>query len=81
VDYGDASIALEQEWIAVEELLELGEIIQHEHLRRRSQRDITIADLTGVAVQDIAIAELVLSRLQGSSKGTEEEKMKTTGRI
>ena len=39
-------------------------LIEHAEVRRKSQNDITIADLTGVAVQDIAIAELAVHRLQ-----------------
>jgi ornithine cyclodeaminase/alanine dehydrogenase-like protein (mu-crystallin family) len=50
--------------IRPENLVELGEAIQNKRLRRRIEPDITIADLTGVAVQDIAIAELALVRLQ-----------------
>jgi ornithine cyclodeaminase/alanine dehydrogenase-like protein (mu-crystallin family) len=39
-------------------------VLEHIELRRRGQNDITIADLTGVAVQDIAITELALHGLQ-----------------
>jgi ornithine cyclodeaminase len=62
--YGDASFAIAERLIRQENLVELGEAIQNENLRRRIEPDITIADLTGVAVQDIAIAELVLTRLR-----------------
>ena len=61
--YGDSAAALEQGWIAREDLVELGQLIQHGQLGRQSPADLTIADLTGVAVQDIAIAELALERL------------------
>jgi ornithine cyclodeaminase len=64
--FGDSSFALAQGWIALEELVELGQLIQHEELRQRNEQDITIADLTGIAVQDIAIAELALTRLRSS---------------
>jgi ornithine cyclodeaminase/alanine dehydrogenase-like protein (mu-crystallin family) len=50
--------------IKADDLIELGRVIEHPELRRRSQDDITIADLTGVAVQDIAIAELALHGLR-----------------
>lgn len=63
LQYGDASFAIADGWIRPENLVELGEAIQSENLRRRVESDITIADLTGVAVQDMAIAELVLARL------------------
>jgi ornithine cyclodeaminase len=62
--YGDSALALEQGLIQLQDLVELGRVIQDASLRRRSGRDITIADLTGVAVQDMAIAELALQGLQ-----------------
>jgi len=63
-NFGDSSYALEQGLIRMEDLVELGRVIQDPSLRRRSEQDISIADLTGVAVQDMAIAELALQRLQ-----------------
>jgi ornithine cyclodeaminase len=62
--YGDSAFALEQGLIRLQDLVELGRVIQDPSLRRRSEGDITIADLTGVAVQDMAIAELALQGLQ-----------------
>jgi ornithine cyclodeaminase len=60
--YGDSAFALEQGVIEMGDLVELGRVIQ-DPARRRSEQDISIADLTGVAVQDMAIAELALQRL------------------
>jgi ornithine cyclodeaminase len=40
-------------------LVELGRVIMDEKLRRRSDDEITVADLTGVAVQDIQISKAV----------------------
>ena len=62
--YGDSAFALEQGLIETRDLVELGRVIQDPALRRRSAQDISIADLTGVAVQDMAIAELALQRLR-----------------
>lgn len=62
--YGDASFAIAEGWLRPENLVELGDAIQNEKLRQHIELDITIADLTGVAVQDIAIAELALTRLK-----------------
>ena len=62
--YGDSSFALEQGLIRMQDLVELGRVIQDPSLRRQSEQDISIADLTGVAVQDMAIAELALQGLQ-----------------
>jgi ornithine cyclodeaminase len=61
--YGDSAFALEQGLIEMRNLVELGRVIQEPALRRRSEQEITIADLTGVAVQDMAIAELALQGL------------------
>ena len=62
--YGDSSFALELGLIREQDLVELGRVIQDPSVRRRSDQDISIADLTGVAVQDMAIAELALQSLQ-----------------
>jgi ornithine cyclodeaminase len=62
--YGDSAAALAQGLISAVDLIELGQIIEHPELGRGSARDISIADLTGVAVQDMAIAELALQSLQ-----------------
>ena len=48
-----------------ERLVELGHVISGEAPSRSDQAQITIADLTGVAVQDIAIATAVLKPLLG----------------
>lgn len=44
-------------------LVELGAVLGGTALGRQGDSDITIADLTGVAVQDIAIAKAVLAQL------------------
>jgi ornithine cyclodeaminase/alanine dehydrogenase-like protein (mu-crystallin family) len=41
-------------------------VIEEPSLRRRSEQDISLADLTGVAVQDMAIAELALQGLRNA---------------
>ena len=62
--FGDSAFALEQGLIRIQDLVELGRVIQDSSLRRQSADQISIADLTGVAVQDMAIAELALQGLQ-----------------
>jgi ornithine cyclodeaminase len=62
--FGDSSYAIQAGLIAQADLIELGEIIQDRSLGRRDAAQITIADLTGVAVQDIQIANLALRRLK-----------------
>jgi ornithine cyclodeaminase len=61
--FGDSSYAIQQALIAQADLIELGEIVQDRSLGRRNAAQITIADLTGVAVQDIKIAQLALRSL------------------
>jgi ornithine cyclodeaminase len=61
--FGDSSYAIQEGLIANGDLIELGEIVQNRSLGRKDAAQITIADLTGVAVQDIQIAKLALRRL------------------
>jgi ornithine cyclodeaminase len=61
--YGDASAALREGLVRLDELVEIGEIIAAPQRYQRKPEDITVADLTGVAVQDIAIAKLALVAL------------------
>jgi len=61
-EFGDAAHAVRAGIVAAESLFELGQIIEDARLARTDDRQITVADLTGVAVQDIRIAELVLRR-------------------
>jgi ornithine cyclodeaminase/alanine dehydrogenase-like protein (mu-crystallin family) len=63
--YGDSSYAIKGGWITPDSLIELGQIIEDPGLGRQAEDDITIADLTGVAVQDIEIAALALDLLSG----------------
>jgi ornithine cyclodeaminase len=62
--FGDSSYAIQEGLIALGDLIELGEIVQNRSLGRKDAAQITIADLTGVAVQDIQIAKLALQRLR-----------------
>jgi ornithine cyclodeaminase len=48
-------------------VVELGEVIMGRAVGRRSDEAITVADLTGVAVQDIVIAKAVLARVRAPS--------------
>jgi ornithine cyclodeaminase len=62
-EYGDTARALREGVIAEDRLIELGRVIRDSALGRRHDGQITIADLTGVAVQDIRIATMVLNSL------------------
>jgi ornithine cyclodeaminase len=60
---GEISHALRCGAIAPEVPVELGDVIRGRAPGRLRAQDITIADLTGVAVQDIAVTKAVLSLL------------------
>ena len=47
-----------------DDVVELGNVIAHEELRRASDEQITVADLTGVAVQDVQIAKAIYTSLR-----------------
>jgi ornithine cyclodeaminase len=58
--FGDSSYAIEKGLLQKEDLVELGTIVQDTSRGRADDTQITIADLTGVAVQDIEVAKLAL---------------------
>jgi ornithine cyclodeaminase len=62
-DHGDAFHALKAGVVTEKDFVELGEVIANPALGRTRQDQITVADLTGLAMQDIEIAKLVYSRL------------------
>lgn len=61
---GEIHHALTGKLIESADVLELGNIISHVSTGRSSDDQLTICDLTGVAVQDIQIAKAVFSALQ-----------------
>lgn len=56
---GESFHALRAGLIKKNDLVELGAVISDSELQRQSDEEITVADLTGVAVQDIQIAKTV----------------------
>ncbi|NIM49934.1 MAG: ornithine cyclodeaminase family protein [Gemmatimonadales bacterium] len=60
---GEIHQAIDAGVIAEEDVVELGDVIAGRVTGRMSQEQITVADLTGVAVQDIAIAAAVHNAL------------------
>jgi ectoine utilization protein EutC len=48
---------------------ELGEIVAGQKPERVSKNEITVCDLTGVGVQDVAAASLVIERAQAAGRG------------
>ena len=61
---GEVFRAVSDGAITAAKLVELGQVIAGTATGRQSATDITIADLTGVAVQDIMIVKAVLARLE-----------------
>ncbi len=61
---GEIHQALKAGVLKKERIVELGNVIVHPELRRTSEEQITVADLTGVAVQDIQIAKAVYHALK-----------------
>lgn len=59
VDHGECAPAVREGHLAEASIVELGEVITDGSRGRTSEDQITIADLTGVAVQDIQIAKMV----------------------
>ena len=49
--------------IAKDKVVELGDVISNPDLQRKNDEQITVTDLTGVAVQDIQIAKYVFQKL------------------
>jgi ornithine cyclodeaminase len=63
---GEVFKALAAGAVRREDLVELGRVIIEEKCRRSSDEEITVADLTGVAVQDIEISKAVWAALKPS---------------
>ncbi|MGO4705592.1 ornithine cyclodeaminase family protein [Microvirga sp. 2MCAF38] len=60
-DHGEIATAVAMKAVDPAECLEIGEVLNAGGLLSRQESDITIADLTGLAVQDIAIAKVALA--------------------
>jgi ornithine cyclodeaminase len=61
---GEIHKALDAGLLRIENVVELGQVIRDKTLGRTSNAQITVADLTGVAVQDVQIAAAVVQALQ-----------------
>lgn len=61
IDHGEIEEAVKQGLVHNDNIRELGDILANKNIGRKSSDQITIADLTGVAAQDIAIAGVVLN--------------------
>jgi len=56
MEYGDVAHAIKMGSLKKEDLYEMGEIALDSSFQRTSEKEITVADLTGVAIQDLQIA-------------------------
>lgn len=59
VDHGECFHAVQSGLIEENSILELGNVIKNPEIGRTNDDQITVADLTGVAIQDIQIAKMV----------------------
>ena len=64
VGFSDCKKAIDENLINKNNLVELGLVIDSKISYRKSENDITVADLTGVAVQDIMITNAVYNKLK-----------------
>jgi alanine dehydrogenase len=59
---GELAAAVEAGVVARDDVTELGAVLAGEADGRRSARDITLFDSTGLAIQDLAIAKLAYAK-------------------
>lgn len=59
IDHGDIGFAVRNKSVDPSSILSLGDVIANKKLGRSNDEQTTIADLTGVAIQDIQIAKYV----------------------
>ena len=59
IDHGELAHAVAEGLLEKTKIRELGKVIENVKLQRQNEEQITIADLTGVAVQDIQIAKYI----------------------
>jgi ornithine cyclodeaminase len=68
VDHGECFYAVQEGHIEESAILELGHVIKNPAIGRTSEDQITVVDLTGVAIQDIQIAKMVDRALREEQK-------------
>jgi ornithine cyclodeaminase len=59
IDHGECFHAVKEDQLDEGSILELGNVIKNPAIGRTSEDQITVVDLTGVAIQDIQIAKMV----------------------
>jgi len=73
VDHGECFYAFQERLIEESSILELGQVIKDPDRGRTSEDQITVVDLTGVAIQDIQIAKMVARALREDKGQTRQE--------
>jgi len=68
LERGEISKAVNQRCLDKADILELGQVIETPNVIQRTDSMITIADLTGVAVQDIQIASVICQAFKNESQ-------------
>lgn len=68
MDHGECCHAVKESKIEEGSILELGNVIKNPDSGRTNDEQITIADLTGVAIQDIQIAKMVSQATNAADK-------------
>ena len=66
---GEVHHGLRRQTVREHDVVELGRILLGEHPGRREEQAITVADLTGIAVQDLAISTAVLEAYEAAHPG------------
>ena len=67
IDHGEIATAIAAGQLAIGRVTELGNVLAGTSVGRTTPEQITIADLTGLAVQDIAIARSVLATVKAQA--------------
>jgi ornithine cyclodeaminase len=62
--HGECAAAVRSGGLDPARILELGRVVADPSLRRQSDTEVTVADLTGVAVQDIQVAKMAWAGLR-----------------
>ncbi len=68
-EYGEIATAYRQNLLASVPIVELGTVLAHGEKLRRNEQQITLADLTGLAIQDVQIVKGILAGLPSLPNG------------
>lgn len=66
LDHGELAVPFAGGMIAADQITDLGDVLATPSIGRTNDTEITIADLTGLAAQDIAMAQIVLTTVEAT---------------